>query len=127
MKQPAFTGFKRLQAAFRNSLNGFRDVWQREEAFRLECILLAMSLPATYWLASGLGQAGLLIGSILLLLIVETLNSAIEATIDRIGTEWHELSRVAKDLGSAAVLMASIVPIIAWGAVILGRLGVITL
>lgn len=127
MGKPGLTGLRRLQAALANSLAGFRDMWRREEAFRQECWVLALSVPLAFWIGSGLGQIGLLIGSILLLLIVETLNSAIEAVVDRIGPEWHELSRIAKDLGSAAVLMATLIPAAIWGAVILARLGIVTL
>ena len=127
MKHPTPTGIARLIAAFRNSKAGFRDIWQREEAFRLEVIGLAVSCPVALWLASSLGQFALLIGSILILIIVEVLNSAIEATIDRIGPERHELSRIAKDLGSLAVLLTCLFPLAIWASVILARLDLITL
>lgn len=127
MKQAQLKGIARLIAAFRNSCNGFRDIWQREEAFRLEVVALLVSVPVGYWLASSLSQFALLVGSILILVIVETLNSAIEAAIDRIGPERHELSRIAKDLGSLAVLMASLLPLGIWLAVVLAKIGWISL
>ena len=127
MKQPTLSGFSRLSAAFKNSKAGFRDIWQREEAFRQEVIALVVLTPVAIWLASGVGQFALLVGSILFLMIVEILNSAIEATIDRIGLEKHELSRIAKDLGSLAVLLALLFPAGIWGAVVLDVLGVISL
>lgn len=127
MKQPAHTGFARLAAAYKNSKAGFRDIWHREEAFRLEVIGLVLSIPVAVWLATGLGQFALLIGSILILMIVEVLNSAIEAAIDRIGLEHHELSRIAKDLGSLAVLLTTVIPVAIWGALVLARLDLISL
>lgn len=107
-------GTARLVAAFRNSVAGFGDVWRGEEAFRLEVILFVLSIPAAFWLGSSIFSVALLIVSVLLVLIVEVLNSAIEAVVDRIGPERHELSRIAKDLGSFAVLLAMLVPGIVW-------------
>ncbi len=107
-------GTARLVAAFRNSVAGFGDVWRGEEAFRLEVILFVLSIPAAFWLGSSIFSVALLIVSVLLVLIVEVLNSAIEAVVDRIGPERHELSRIAKDLGSLAVLLAMLVPGIVW-------------
>ena len=127
MKQQTHTGIARLVAAFKNSKQGFSDIWHREEAFRLEAIGFVVSLPVAFWLAASLGQFALLIVSILVLMIVEVLNSAIEATVDRIGLEQHELSRIAKDLGSLATLLAALVPLAVWASVILARLGLITL
>jgi diacylglycerol kinase (ATP) len=127
MKQPTHTSIARLVAAFKNSKQGFFDIWHREGAFRLETIVFFMSLPVAFWLASSFGQFALLIVSVLFLIIVEVLNSAIEATVDRIGLEQHELSRIAKDLGSLAVLLAALVPLGVWASVILARLGLITL
>lgn len=101
-------------AAFRNSVTGFGDVWRGEEAFRLEVIVFALSIPAAFWLGDSILATVLLIVSVLLVVIVEVLNSAIEAVVDRIGSERHELSRIAKDLGSLAVLLAMLVPGIIW-------------
>ncbi len=127
MKQPSLTGFARLVAAFRNSKAGFRDIWQREEAFRLEVMILIVSFPVAIWLATSPVQFVLLVGSILVLIIVEILNSAIEATIDRIGLEHHELSRIAKDLGSLAVLLTCLLPLGVWVSIILTQFNVISL
>nr|WP_246455680.1 diacylglycerol kinase [Sulfitobacter aestuariivivens] len=113
---------ERLRAAWRNSSVGFRDIWRDEEAFRLECILFLVSIPIAVWLGQTAAATALLIVSGLFVLIVEVINSSIEAAIDRIGPERHELSRKAKDLGSLAVLMSTFVPGITWTAVIIDRL-----
>jgi len=113
MAKHTLTGLPRLLAAWRNSRAGFRDAW-REEAFRIECVLLVLSLPAAAWLAQSALHMALLIGSLLVLLIVEILNTAIEALVDRIGPERHDLSRAAKDLGSLAVLLAAFLPGLVW-------------
>ena len=112
-------GMARLTAAWRNSAAGFRDVWAGEEAFRLECVLFALSIPLALWLGETMAARALLIVSGLVVLIVEVLNSAIEAAIDRIGPERHELSRRAKDAGSLAVLLSTFVPGIVWTAAVL--------
>ncbi|MDA8585471.1 diacylglycerol kinase [Rhodobacteraceae bacterium] len=120
-------GVARLIPAFQNSISGFRDIWRRESAFRQEITTLVLSVPLATWLGNSLGHTGLLIGSILLLVIVEILNSAIEAIVDRIGPERHELSRIAKDLGSLAVVTTAIFPVFIWGASLLSWLGLISL
>lgn len=125
MEKHTAKGLTRLIAAFRNSVAGFRDIWQREEAFRQEIIMLILSIPLAIWLGNSLIHMGFLIGSFLLLVIVEVLNSAIEAVVDRIGPERHELSRIAKDLGSLAVLLTSLFPLAIWGVSILGWLGLL--
>ena len=127
MQKETSTGIIRLIRAFRNSASGFQDIWRREEAFRQEIGLLILSVPVAAWIGQSLSHCGLLIGSVLVLIIVEILNSAIEATVDRIGTERHELSRIAKDLGSLAVVTASLFPLVIWGTSILAWLGFISL
>ena len=124
---PKPTGFRRLRSAFRHSSNGLIAVWRTEEAFRIEVSLLALSLPVSAWLASTLAQALLLVGSLLALVVVEILNTAIEAVVDRIGPERHPLSGLAKDLGSAAVLLTALFPAAVWIAVGLARLGALSL
>ena len=116
MEKKQLTGLPRLTAAFQNSVAGFRDAWRREEAFRIEFGLFLLSIPAALWIGDTAIHSAALITSVLLLVIVEVLNSAIEATIDRIGPERHELSRIAKDLGSLAVLLAALLPATLWGA-----------
>lgn len=96
----------RLTNATRISIQGFRQAWEGEAAFRLEVLLAALMLPVALLLDVGALERIALVGSVLLVLIVELLNSAVEAAIDRIGSERHPLSGRAKDLGSAAVFVA---------------------
>ena len=114
MANQPLKGWARLVAAYHNSRAGFRDAWQGEEAFRLEFILFLLSVPAALWLSPDVFHAGVLIASVLLILIVEVLNSAIENVVDRIGEEHHELSRKAKDMGSLAVLLAAVLAGLLW-------------
>ncbi|MFO1220254.1 MAG: diacylglycerol kinase [Burkholderiaceae bacterium] len=100
------TGFDRIAHAAGYSLQGLRAAWHTESAFRQEALLAAVMLPATCWVAASWAQAVALAGSVVLVLIVELLNSAIEATVDRISLEHHPLAKYAKDLGSAAVMLA---------------------
>ena len=127
MEKETSKGITRLIGAFRNSVAGFRDIWRREESFRQEIVLLVLSVPLAAWIGQALTHCGVLIGSVLVLVLVEILNSAIEATVDRIGTERHELSRIAKDLGSLAVVTASLFPLVIWGASVMAWLGVIAI
>lgn len=112
------TGFKRLRNAFHYSKDGFIAAYQSEEAFRQEFWLLIVGVIIALLLPISLLQTAALIGALLLLLIVEILNSAIEAAIDRIGPEIHPLSKRAKDMGSCAVLMACFLAAIIWLAVL---------
>ncbi|WP_301951097.1 diacylglycerol kinase [Roseovarius sp. EL26] len=109
-------GFARLRAAYANSMAGFRDIWHGEEAFRIEFIVFLLSIPIAFLVGQNAIMIALLIISVLLVVIVEILNSAIEAAIDRIGPERHELSRMAKDYGSLAVLLAAFIPGMLWAA-----------
>jgi len=111
------TGFNRLWHAAGYSLQGLRAGWN-EKAFRLEACLTVVLLPMAFWLGHGWVETALLTASVLLVLIVELLNSGIEATIDRIGPEWHELSKRAKDMGSAAVLLSVLLCAGIWAAAI---------
>lgn len=113
MANQPLKGTARLIAAWRNSRAGLRDIWQHEEAFRLEAVVWLISVPLAFVIADGF-RAAVLIAAGLLLLIVEVLNSAIEAVVDRIGPERHELSRMAKDLGSLAVLLATVLVGVLW-------------
>jgi diacylglycerol kinase (ATP) len=122
MANQPLKGIARLRAACSNSAQGARDIWRGEEAFRLEVILLILSIPLAVWLGDDLFQTAILIAVLLLLLIVEILNSAIEAVVDRIGPERHDLSRMAKDLGSLAVLMATCLAGLVWLAALIDRL-----
>jgi diacylglycerol kinase (ATP) len=107
-------GLQRLLAATAYSAAGLRAAWRSEEAFRQEAVLALLLTPLAFWLGeSGLQRAALL-GSLLLLLVVELLNSAIEAVVDRIGHDLHALSGQAKDMGSAAVLLSLAIVFAVW-------------
>jgi len=100
------TGLDRVIHAAGYSWAGLKAAYTGESAFRQETWLCVIAAPLTFWLAKTWEQAALLLGSLLLVLIVELLNSAIEAVVDRVSFERHELSKRAKDIASAAVLMA---------------------
>ena len=109
------TGLIRIWDAAGFSLKGIKAAWRNEAAFRQELLLVLILLPCAWWVGTTLAQQALLIFSLLLILIVELLNSAIETVVDRIGTDHHELSGRAKDLGSAAVLLSLIAAGVVWG------------
>lgn len=115
-------GIARLRAAYSNSVAGFGDIWRGDEAFRLECIVFVIALPFAFWLGTDAFATALLIASVLFILIVEVLNSAIEAVVDRIGPERHDLSRMAKDLGSLAVLLSAVLAGLLWLAALYVKL-----
>ncbi|MFI0400759.1 MAG: diacylglycerol kinase [Thiolinea sp.] len=108
------TGIKRIIKAGQYSWQGVLAAYRNEEAFRQEVWLLVVAIPLALWIGDSALERALLIGSILLLLIVELLNSAIEAVVDRISSEHHELAGRAKDMGSAAVTIAIINAIVLW-------------
>lgn len=105
MGKTGITGIKRVINAFGYSLRGLRDALRYESAFRQEVAIFILMLPVAIWLGQRPLEYILLISSMLLVLIVEVLNSAIEAVVDRVGDEYHDLSGRAKDMGSAAVLL----------------------
>jgi diacylglycerol kinase (ATP) len=104
-QQKLRTGFDRVWHAAGFSLAGLRAGWG-ETAFRQEAIAAIVLIPSSFWLGRSWVEVALLAGSMLLVLIVELLNTGIETAIDRIGPEWHDLSKRAKDMGSAAVLLS---------------------
>jgi diacylglycerol kinase (ATP) len=114
------TGIKRVVSAARNSFAGLAEAVRHEDAFRQELILAAIFVPLAFWVGSDGLERALLIGSVLLVLIVELLNSAIEATVDRISFENHRLAKRAKDLGSAAVMLALICAGATWLLILVG-------
>ena len=114
------TGLKRVWNAFFYSLEGFKAAWKHEDAFRQEALLALVLIPLALFLADTALERALMIASILLVLIVELINSAIEATVDRISLENHELAKRAKDIGSAAVMIALINVLVVWGLVLFG-------
>jgi diacylglycerol kinase (ATP) len=103
--QKARKGLNRILHAGGYSIQGLRAGWG-ETAFRQEAILAVALLPLALWLGQSWVETALLAGSVLLVMIVELLNTCVESTIDRIGPEWHDLSKRAKDMGSAAVLLS---------------------
>ncbi|GAB3360754.1 MULTISPECIES: diacylglycerol kinase [Giesbergeria] len=118
--QKTRTGLHRLWHATRYSLHGLRAGWA-EPAFRQEALAALVLLPASVWLGQSWTEMALLAGSVVLLMVVELLNTGIEAAIDRIGPEWHPLSKRAKDMGSAAVLLTLLLCIGIWTGAILQR------
>jgi diacylglycerol kinase (ATP) len=114
------SGMVRLLHAFGHSMRGFVGVYQHEAAFRQELLLAVILVPLGIYLGHNGIERALLIGSVLFVLVVEILNSSIEAVVDRIGLERHELSGLAKDLGSAAVFLSLTMVAITWGLVLLG-------
>ncbi|MEY2655530.1 MAG: hypothetical protein RLZZ524_2558 [Pseudomonadota bacterium] len=100
------TGLDRVIHAAGYSWSGLRTAYRNESAFRQETVLAILLVPAAFWLGRSWVETALLAGSVLLVMIVELLNSAIEAAIDRISFELHDLSKLAKDFGSAAVMLA---------------------
>lgn len=120
MGKKGATGLRRIVAATGYSLAGLRAAYRHEAAFRQEVLLAAICIPiALLSPVSGTGKA-LMIGSILLVLIVELLNSAIEAVVDRVSTDRHPLSKQAKDIGSAAVAIALANAAVIWLVVLVG-------
>ena len=107
-------GWKRVIYAFGYSMKGLKACFEVEEAFRQEVFILIPLLPLGLWLGETPVERAMLVGSLLLVPIVELLNSAIEANVDRVGTERHELSARAKDIASAAVLMSIMFAAVIW-------------
>ncbi|UQY43830.1 diacylglycerol kinase [Erwinia sp. PK3-005] len=108
------TGLIRIIKAAGYSWKGLRAAWQHEAAFRQEAILTLAAVIIACWLDVDAITRVLLIGSVFLIIIVEILNSAIEAVVDRIGSEFHPLAGRAKDMGSAAVLLSIILALFVW-------------
>ena len=117
MGKPGVTGMRRVVHATRYSAQGLLHAWRHEAAFRQEIGLFVIALPAALWLGQTAMERIALIAPLLIVLIVELLNSAVEAAIDRVGAEHHELSGRAKDLGSAAVFLSLVLAGVIWGAI----------
>lgn len=107
-------GLKRLRSALGYSLAGFCAAYKHEEAFRQEIWLAAILIPLAIWLPAGNLAKALMISSVLLVIVIELLNSAIEATVDRISLDNHDLAKRAKDIGSAAVMASLINALVIW-------------
>lgn len=120
MNKPGDRHFQRLCKAWGWSLQGLASALRHEAAFRQELALFCLLAPLGFWLGENGVAKALLIGSLMLVLIVELLNTAVESVVDRIGPEAHPLSGRAKDVGSAAVLLALANALLVWGLVLLG-------
>ncbi len=122
INKPDHRGLAHVFKAFQYSLQGLRAAFRYEEAFRLELLACLILIPAGVWLGRSAVEYVLLFSSLLLVLIVELLNSAIEAIVDRIGVEHHALSGRAKDIGSAAVFLSLLYVGVVWGGMLINRL-----
>ena len=116
------TGLDRIVRAAAYSADGIAAALSGESAFRQEAVLAAVMVPAAFWVGRGWVEVALLAGSVVLVLIVELLNSAMEAAVDRISLELHDLSKKAKDFGSAAVLLSLVLCGSIWAAALWQRL-----
>lgn len=114
-------GLSRVLHAGGYSIQGLKAGWH-ETAFRQEAVAAMALIPMAFWLGQSWPETALLVGSVLLVMIVELLNTGIESAIDRIGPEWHDLSKRAKDMGSAAVLLSLLLCVGIWTAAILQAL-----
>lgn len=119
MAKPGNTGITRVFKAAGYSWQGLKAAWCHEAAFRQEVVLTLLLTPLACWLAKSNIELALLMGSLLLMLIVELLNSAVEAVVDRIGSDHHVLSGQAKDIGSAAVFVSLVNVVIIWLIILL--------
>jgi len=119
--QKARKGLNRVWHALGYSLAGLRAGWH-ETAFRQEAIASVLLLPTAFWLGRSWVESVLLAGTVVLVMIVELLNTGIETAIDRIGPEWHDLSKRAKDMGSAAVLLSLLLCAATWSLAIFQRM-----
>jgi len=117
MANPQNKGLRRVINAFFFSMAGLRAAWVNEAAFRQECAFALVLTPLGIWLGHNAVERALLIGSCLLVLVVELLNSGIEAAVDRVSTDRHRLSGRAKDLGSAAVFVSLVIVVLVWGLI----------
>jgi diacylglycerol kinase (ATP) len=114
-------GWGRLGPATRFALQGLAAAWRHEAAFRLEVAVLGVAVLLAWWLGGTAVEQVLLVGSVVLVCIVELLNSAIEAVVDRHGPEHHPLAGRAKDLGAAAVFVSVMLAALTWGLLLAGR------
>ena len=119
--KPGDTGILRVIRAFGYSMRGLASTLRHEAAFRQEMALFVIMAPVGVWLGENGIEQALMIGSLFVVLITELLNSAVESVVDRVGTERHELSGRAKDMGSAAVLLSLLNVIVIWGLVLVPR------
>jgi diacylglycerol kinase (ATP) len=114
MNAAVFIPLQRILLATRYSWRGLRQGWRTQAALRYECYILLIVAPAAWWIGETSVERALLVGSWILVVVVEVINSAIETVVDRIGSELHELSGRAKDLGSAAVFCSIVLSATIW-------------
>lgn len=121
MKNPEYTstGLRRIVRATRSTIAGLSGAVRREAAFRQELLLAVILIPLGFFLGQSGVERAVLIGSVIVLLVVELLNTAVEETVDRVSTELHEGSRRAKDLASAAVGLSLLSVVVVWALVLL--------
>jgi diacylglycerol kinase (ATP) len=118
--RPKLSGVRRLFLAFVNSWSGFKGAFRFEAAFRQEVALAVVLIPLGVYLGETSVERALLVGAVIIVMIVELLNTGIETVVDRIGLERHELSGLAKDVGSSAVLLSFAHLSVIWGFILLG-------
>lgn len=123
MSKPGKTGIARVIDAFGYSMKGFAATWRYEAAFRQEVALAIILLPTAFWLAQTHIELILLLSSVFWVLMAELANSSVEAVVDRTGSERHELSGRAKDIGSALVFMSLVLLAMVWGIIVFNRFG----
>jgi diacylglycerol kinase (ATP) len=112
---------RQLWRAFRWSMSGLRAGWRHEASFRLEAMLTVVLVPVGLWIGNGALEKIALVSPVILVLSVELLNSAIEAVVDKVSPEFHELAGRAKDMGSAAVFLLLILVVLCWGLILGSR------
>lgn len=121
MKSP-HSGLNRVFYAAGYSWKGFKSTWKHEAAFKQEVILFALMTPLAFWIGDNASETVILIAVLLIVLVVELLNSAVESVVDRIGEDYHKLSGRAKDQGSAAVFLSFFIAILVWGGFIISKI-----
>ena len=121
MKSP-HSGLSRVFYAAGYSWKGFKSTWKHETAFKQEVILFALMTPLAFWIGDNASETVILIAVLLIVLVVELLNSAVESVVDRIGEDYHKLSGRAKDQGSAAVFLSFFIAILVWGGFIISKI-----
>lgn len=114
-------GPRQMLQAFRYSMQGLKAAWRYESSFRLESYLFLVLAPIALWLGAGAIEKALMVGSLLLVLLVELLNGAIEAIVDKTTPEFNELAGRSKDMGSAAVFLCMVNVIVVWGLILVPR------
>jgi len=121
MGKPGYTGLKRIIHAANYSYLGFKAAWKYESAFRQEALLAIVLVPGAVWLGRDAVETSVLVGSLFLVVIIELINSGIEAVVDRVGDEPHKLSGRAKDMGSAAVFLSLMLVLVIWTSIAMER------